>query len=167
MSYKTNPTTARDLWVLEMTGIEQKKPRVLANTTFDERDGQFSPDSRWVAYETNESGRYEIVVQPFREPISKWQVSTGGGLQPRWSPDGKELYYIAPGGKLMAASVTPHGTTLEVGRPVELFPTRIAGGSTPFKAQYAVSRDGRFLINEVEQASLSPITLLLNWKPKP
>jgi Tol biopolymer transport system component len=164
--YETDPTTARDVWALPMTGSD-RKPRVVVNTPFDERSGQFSPDTHWVAYETNQSGPYDIVVQPFRESTNKWQVSTGGGVQPRWSADGKELYYVAPDGKLMAVSVAVRGATLERGRPISLFSTRIMRGEAPFKAQYAVSRDGRFLIHEVAQSSLSPITLILNWKPKP
>jgi len=170
--FKVDPKTGRDLWALPMTGND-RKPRVVANTPFEERIGQFSPDVRWVVYETNESDRFEVVVQPFPEPSGKWSVSTGGGTQPRWRADGKELYFIAPDGNLMAAPVTTHSekgaTTFEVGTPVALFPTRIAGGvETSARANYAVSRDGRFLINqEVEESTAAPITLILNWKGKP
>jgi Tol biopolymer transport system component len=148
--WESDPKTAGDLWVLEMSGSE-RKPRVVVNTPFEERRGQYSPDSRWLAYETNESGRFEIVVQPFPELTGKWQVSTGGGTEPRWRADGKELYYIAPDGKMMAARVTTltnnrrGDSRFEAGAPVSLFPTRIVGGANDaFKAQYAVSRDGRF-----------------------
>ena len=143
-------------------------PLVIVNTPFEERNGQFSPDGRWVAYTTNESGRFEVVVQSFPKPTGKWQVSTGGGMQPRWPADGRELYFIAPDGKLMAASVTTSGATFTAATPVALFQTRIRGGRTGVtnKALYAVSPDGRFLILEsVEEAGLPPITLLLNWKP--
>lgn len=67
-------------------------PRVVANTSAEEVLAQFSPDGRWVAYQTNESGRFEVVVQPFPDAGGKWQVSTGGGVAPRWRADGKELY---------------------------------------------------------------------------
>jgi Tol biopolymer transport system component len=156
----------RDLWALEMTGKE-RKPRVVVNTQFEERMGQFSPDGRWVAYETNESGQFEIVVQPFPEPSDKWPVSTSGGNQPRWRADGKEIYFIAPDGMLMGVPITTHGSTFQAGAPMALFPTRIpAGGGAGLKHQYAVSRDGRFLINQtVEQSTIAPITLILNWKP--
>src|SRR5262249_22169430 len=157
------PKTAFDLWALDMTDHERRLV-VVANTAYDERIGQFSPDTRWIAYETNESGRFEIVVQSFPKVLSKSQISTAGGLQPRWRRDGKELYFIAPDGMLMAAAVTVHGSELEAGKPVALFQTRIVPGANPFKLQYAVSRDGRFLINESKSAT-SPITLLLNWKP--
>ncbi|MBI4474963.1 MAG: PD40 domain-containing protein [Acidobacteria bacterium] len=167
--YEIDPKTNRDLWALEMTGNE-RKTRVVANTPSEERLAQFSSDGRFVAYETNESGQFEIVVQPFPEPTGKWQVSTGGGTQPRWRADGKELYFIAPDGKLMAASVTTgqnQDSPFDAGRPVALFPIQSVpiGGSIQ-RPQYAVSRDGRFLINQpVEEPTASPITLILNWRP--
>src|SRR5262249_28429178 len=81
--------TGRDLWAMPMTGSD-RTPISIVRTPFEEMNGQFSPDTRWVAYETNESGRSEIVVQSFPTPTGKWQVSTGGGSQPRWRADGKE-----------------------------------------------------------------------------
>ena len=161
-----SPKMNRDLWALEMAGKE-RKPREVVNTPFEERMGQFSPDGRWVAYETNESGRFEVVVQPFPAPSAKWPVSTSGGNQPRWRADGKEIYFIAPDGKLMAVPVTTRGPMFQAGTPVALFPTRLpAGGGAELKHQYAVSRDGRFLINQtVEESTNNPITLILNWKP--
>ena len=162
-----DPKTGGDLWALPMTGND-RKPVVVANTAFEERQGQFSPDGRWVAYQTNESGSsFEIVVQAFPEPSGKWQVSTGGGTQPRWRADGKELYFIAPDRKLMAVPVAVLGSAFEAGKPVALFATRILGGGGQFKPQYAVSRDGRFLINQVvEESTAAPITLILNWHPE-
>ncbi len=71
-------------------------PRVVANTPAEEVLAQFSPDGRWVAYQTNESGRFEVVVQPFPDVGGKWPVSTAGGVTPRWRADGKELYFLAP-----------------------------------------------------------------------
>jgi hypothetical protein len=164
-----DPKTGFDLKALTMTGGERTSIAV-ANTRFEERYGQFSPDGRWVAYATDESGRFEIVVQPFPHATEKWPVSTGGGSQPRWRADGKELYFVAPDGTLMATSIIASGSRLEVGAPAVLFQARFQGGSTanPAKHQYAVSRDGRFLINRpTEDATLSPITLILNWRAKP
>jgi serine/threonine protein kinase/Tol biopolymer transport system component len=166
---ENDPKMALDLWVLEMIGNERKS-RMVLNTPFDERNAQFSPDGRWLAYQTNESGRIEIVVREFPEGSTKSAVSTSGGIQPRWRADGKELYFIAPDGKLMAVPVISAGSTLEAGLPKVLFPTSIVGAASEsnFKAQYMVSRDGRFLINQPpEQFTTTPITLLLNWKPKP
>jgi Tol biopolymer transport system component len=165
--YEVNPKTGRDLWALEMTGNDHK-PRVVANTPFEEVLAQFSQDGRWVAYQTNESGRFEIVVQPFPDANGKWQVSTGGGVAPRWRADGKEIYFIAPDATMMAVPITASGKTFEAGTPISLFPTRIVGGGTvnTNKPQYAVARDGRFLINQpVKEDTTTPITLLMNWNP--
>jgi Tol biopolymer transport system component len=170
----TDTPVRRDLWVRPMEG--DRKPWVFLKTSFDERWAQFSPDGRWVAYESNESGRAEIYIRPFAAPAAsgaadnpaagQWQVSTAGGRYPRWRPDGKELYYIGPDGEMMAAPITATGTTLEPGAPVALFPTRIFGGGADNGQgrQYDVTRDGRFLINLLDDAS-SPITLIQNWNP--
>ena len=164
---EADPKAGRHLWVLPMTGND-RKPMQVAKTPFDELNGQFSPDGRWVAYEASESGRFEIVVQPFPMASGKCQVSTGGGTQPRWRADGKELYFIAPDGKLMAASVTASGATFAAGTPVPLFSASPVPGAGTNKQEYMVSRDGRFLINQpVESFTTTPITLILNWKAKP
>ena len=92
-------------------------------------------------------------------------MSTGGGIQPRWRTDGKELYFVAPDGKLMAVSITA-GATFAAGTPVALFPVTLAPGAGTNKQEYVVSRDGRFLINQpAESSTAAPITLILNWKP--
>jgi len=169
---QTSPDTGRDLWVLPRSG--DRKPFPVVNTPFEERDGQFSPDGRWIAYMSNESGQFEIYVQPFPDPGGKWQISTTGGGQPRWRPDGKELFYISLDGKLMAATtaLSAAGQTVEAGAPQILFPTRIVGWglqSGTAKQQYAVSSDGqRFLMNVVPEdvGASSPITLVLNWNPR-
>ena len=109
---------------------------------------------------------FEIYVQPFPAGGAKWQISTSGGSMPRWRTDGHELFFIAPDAKLMAAAVTTLDTTFEAAPPVALFQTRIVGGPSQTKHQYAVSRDGRFVINVPAEASTAtPITLILNWKP--
>ena len=165
--YEVHPTTGRDLWALDMTSRD-RTPRVVANTPAEEVLAQFSPDGRWVAYQTNESGRFEVVVQPFPDAGGKWQVSTAGGVAPRWRADGKELYFLAPDATMMAVPVTAAGASFEAGTPVALFPTRIVDGGTVAnnRPQYAVARDGRFLINQpVADATAAPITLILNWNP--
>jgi Tol biopolymer transport system component len=163
--YQDSQKTGADLWALPLTGSD-RKPLVVANTPFEESKGQFSPDGHWVAYETNESGNFEIAVQAFPEAKGKWQVSTGGGVQPRWRPDGRELYFVAPDRKLMAVTVVASGSTFEAGTPVALFPTRLPANSSQSKAFYAVSRDGRFLIDTVLDDVSAPITLLMNWNPE-
>jgi dipeptidyl aminopeptidase/acylaminoacyl peptidase len=140
-------------------------------TSADEREGQFSPDGRWVAYVSNETERDEVYIRLFPGPGGKWQVSTNGGVDPRWRRDGHELFYVAPDGKLMAVAieVEPDGRTVSPGAPVALFPTRFATGanvSVGFNSrpQYAVAPDGRFLMNvTVDDPTPSPITLVLNW----
>jgi eukaryotic-like serine/threonine-protein kinase len=157
----------RDLFALPMQG--DRKPVVIVNSPFDERNPQFSPDGRWVAYHSDESGRFEVYVVPFPAGGGKWQVSTGGGISPRWRHDGKELFFIAPDGTMMVATVSISGTSFDAAPPVALFQTRIVGGGSNFlnKAQYAVSSDGRFLINvPAAESSTSPVTLLLNWNPE-
>ena len=145
--YDIDPKTTFDLWTQPLTG--DGKPSPWLNTPFTETLGQFSPDGRWVAYQSNESGPFEIYVQPFPAASAKWQISTQGGTMPRWRADGKELFFIAPDAKVMAAAVTPSNTTFEAAPPVALFQTRILSGvSQLLKHQYAVSRDGRFLISE-------------------
>ena len=122
-----------------------------------------------MAYQTNESGRFEVVVQPFPGAGGKWQVSTSGGVAPRWRADGKELYFLAPDATMMAVPVTAAGPSFEAGTPVALIQARIvAGGSLAANhPNYAVARDGRFLINQpVAEATVAPITLILNWYPE-
>ena len=151
-----------DLMVLPLTG--DRKPFRFLSTPFNERQGVFSPDGKWVAYQSDESGRNEIYVRPFAGPGGKWQVSTGGGSSPRWRADGKELYFIAPDLKLMAAAAMAQAATFTPGTPEALFQTHLAPAA--FTQQYDVARDGRFLINtELQEASTEPIHLLLNWKP--
>ena len=103
-------------------------------------------------------------MRPFPGPGGVWQISAGGGTQPRWRADGKELYYLAPGNKLMAAAITAQASSITPGQPVALFTANFARGTT--RPQYDVARDGRFLVNvELTDAATPPITLLQNWKP--
>jgi Tol biopolymer transport system component len=156
--------SSADLFALPMTG-ESRTPIVVANGPFEENIGSFSPDARWVTYQTDESGRPEIVVKAFQRPSGIIHVSTDGGVAPRWSADGREIYFVSPDGKMMAAAVSFSGSTLDIGKPVALFQTHIVGQTFTF--QYAVTRDARFVMadRQVEQGSASPITVLFNWKP--
>ena len=157
---------ASDLLAVPMTGSD-RTPIVIADSEFEERMGNFSPDGQWVVYETDESGRPEIVVTPFPRRGGITRVSTDGGATPRWRDDGNEIYFIAPDGKMMGAAVSRAGSGLTIDKPVPLFSTHIAGQMFTF--QYVVSPDGRFLIGnrQVERASAPPITLLQNWKTQP
>ncbi len=163
---KLTPTTGHDVWVLEMAG-DKRKARPFVVSPAEELNAQFSPDGRWIAYETNESGQSQVVVQSFPAQTRTWPISINGGVQPRWRADGRELYFIAADRKMMATAIVSSGSAFEAGTPVALFPTRIVHSRlTGLHAQYAVSRDGRFLINETAEDSVAPITLVLNWKPQ-
>jgi Tol biopolymer transport system component len=163
-----DPKYSFSLWVLPLEG--DRKPRPFLNGPFDVLQGQFSPDGRWVAYQSNESGRFDVYVRPFPGPGGQWLVSTAGGVSPRWRADGKELFYLTPDGKLMAVPVVAHETTFEAGIPIALFQTRIInsgpGTFSEIRPQYDVAPDGRFLVNVVtDDSAPSPITLIVNWKP--
>ena len=145
----------------------ERKPIPFLVTQADETFGQFSPDGKWIAYSSDESGRREVYVQGFapdRNPaaaVGKWQISTAGGDKPRWSRDGKELYYIAPDRKMMAVPVKI-GPTFEPGVAAPLFDTNVTGFFP-----YDVSPDGRFLLNTISEAAAltaSPVTIVLNWQ---
>jgi len=120
-----------------------------------------------VAYQSDESGQHEIYVRAFPGPGGQWQVSTSGGVYPRWAPGGHELYYIAPDSRLMTVPITAKGDALDAGTPVVLFQPRIVGGGTNVvgsRQQYDVAPDGRFLINvTTDETTTTPITLVLNW----
>jgi hypothetical protein len=136
-------------------------------TEFDQVNGQFSPNGRWIAYESDESARSQIYVQGFLESGGKFQISTNGGSRPRWRRDGQELFYLSPDRKMMAVEVKATATTVEAGRPRELFQTRAA--SAPFVAPiYDVTADGqRFLINTAfDDPGGPPLTVVMNWAPK-
>jgi dipeptidyl aminopeptidase/acylaminoacyl peptidase len=170
-----DPKTQSDLWVLPLTPSTgaASKPVAVVHTSFDETQGQFSPDGRWVAYTSNESGHEEIWVLPFPDAGGKREVSTTRGSQPRWRSDGKELFYVAADARLMAVSirVAADGRALDAGTPVALFPTRLASGANisligwQSRALYAVARDGRFLMNVNADAAtdVAPLTMVLNW----
>ena len=165
------PTTRIDLWVLPLTG--ERKPFPVAETSFDEGQGRFSPDGRWVAYASNETGRSEIYVRAFPGPGDRRLVSKGGGSFPRWRQDGRELFYLTPDKRLMAApiQIALDARTLSLGASDELFQTRLAIpgarsslGLLGSSADYAVARDGRFLLNIAAANDVaSPITVVLNW----
>ena len=164
--YSRDPQTSTDIWVLPLQG--DRKPFVFLKTNFDEYRPRFSPDGHWVAYMSNESGRFEIYVRPFLGSGGQWQISTGGGISPVWASGGKELYYIAPDGTMMSTTIAISGTTIVPGSPSALFHTHIVGGgnNTGIGREYDVTRDGRFLINTLlEDASTPPITLIQNLNP--
>jgi len=159
-------STRNDVFVTAVSG--DRKSRAFLATTANETGGRISPDRRWMAYTSDESGRNEIYVTSFREPHGAIRISTDGGTQPEWRRDGKELFYRVPNRKLMAVSIKV-GTTFDAGEPHVLFelppdpPTWLQGGLD--QRVYAPSHDGqRFLIAvPVGEAASPPITVVLNW----
>jgi Tol biopolymer transport system component len=148
-----------DLWVLPLFG--DRKPFPFMLTSFSEFVAAFSPDSRWVAYASDESGRNEVYVAPFPGPGGKWQVSTAGGNWPRWRRDGREIFYMAPDNRLMVATVDGQGSGFQISAVRALFETRARINQ---RAMYDVTPDGqRFLINTVVEQAVQPITLVVNW----
>ncbi|HYL37300.1 MAG TPA: protein kinase [Bryobacteraceae bacterium] len=151
-----DPKTGNDIWVLPLSG--DKKPYAYVHTEFSEPFAKLSPNGQWLAYQSDETKRAEIYVMTFPQPGGRWQVSTNGGGRPVWSRDGKDLYFIAPDGKMMAAEVKP-GAKFEAGVPKALFDTRISATNW-----FDVSKDGRFLIPvPTEQAASVPVTVVVNW----
>ncbi len=158
-----DPKTKYDLWVLPLSG--DRKPIPFAQTEFDETQGQFSPDGRWIAYGSNESTRQQVYVQPFPASGGKWQISSEGGTMPRWRADGKELFFLSADQRLMCAEIktTPK---FDASVPKPLFQSRV-WGATNTAFRYAPSGDGRrfLMISQLQETASAPITAVLNWKP--
>jgi len=156
-----------DLWAVRLQE-PNATPFPLLTTVFDEMAAQVSPDGRWLAYQSNLSGRMEVYIRPFPGEGTEQQVSPEGASQPRWSPNGRELYFISGRDTLMAAALR-RGADLQVETLRALFPLRLASGvgiypAVGTRAQYAVSRDGRFLVNvPVNPAPPASIVVTLNY----
>jgi dipeptidyl aminopeptidase/acylaminoacyl peptidase len=152
-----DPTTGSDIWVLPMSG--ERKPYAFLQSPSIEALGKLSPDDRWLAYQSNETGNFEIYVQAFPGKERKWRVSAKGGTRPIWSRDGKELFYIAADNTLMEVGVK-NGARFEHGIPKPLFQTQIAPGS-----RFDVSPDGKrfLLVAPLEQAANLAMTVVVNW----
>jgi len=152
--------TSWDIWVLPTTG---ERPHPLIATPFREWEPRFSPDGRWIAYSSNESGRREIYVQPYPGLGGKWQVSNAGGRDPEWRRDGKELFFVSLNGTMMAVDVVA-GSSLELGSPKALFSGFVADPNQTGH-NYSVSTDGqRFLVKkQVRAGALPSTTVFMNW----
>ena len=156
--------TKSDLWVLPLSGEQKHFPYL--QTDFNEVQGRFSPDGKWVAYASDESGTWEVYVQSFPAPGGKWQVSTNGGAQPQWRRDGRELFYLSSDRKLMAVAVKGNGSTFERDAPKELFGLRLQTVGLPGPRNYfVVAADGqRFLVASAPEERITlPTTVVLNW----
>ena len=146
------------------------QPAAASHTEANEQEGRFSPDGKWVAYTSDENGVQEIFVQSFPLSGAKFQISTGGGSEPQWSPlgsrDGMELFYLSVNRTLMAVPISRSATEpFQPGLPQTLFhvPPVLIEGITA--RSYAVGNDGkRFLVSNGDQASSPPLTVVLNWR---
>ena len=160
---KIHPTSQHDIWVLPMEG--ERKPRPFLQTPFQEGAAVFSPDSRWLAYVSNESGQHEIYVQPYPGLGGKWQISTEGGTESVWARTGRELFY-RNGDKMMAVDVTTE-PTFTAGNPRVLFEGQYHTEIPIANANYDITPDGqRFLMIKArgpESEAPTQINVLLNW----
>jgi hypothetical protein len=154
-------TLGKAIFVVPMTG--ERAAQMLADTPFVEDQSQVSTDGRWIAFNSDESGRWEVYVARFPELTDKRQVSSAGGMQPRWRRDGGELYYLSLDGVVMAADINaaaPQRGLAAAPRP--LFQTHLS--PSPNVPQYDVTADGsRFLVLEPARSGGEPVTFVLNW----
>jgi Tol biopolymer transport system component/DNA-binding winged helix-turn-helix (wHTH) protein len=169
-----SPKTGHDIAVLPVEGSADvtRHPILVVQTQFNERNTQFSPDGHWLAYASDESGQAEVYVRNFTPPdagvairgsVKKVPVSTGGGTTPRWRRDGKELFYAASDGKLMAVDVQADAQSFKLGVPHVLFDAQLDArlGTAAF---YAVTKDGQRFLVPVPIRESPPIHLIVNWK---
>lgn len=159
--HEVDPTTGVDVWMLHLA---DRKVEPFLRTPANEADARISPDGHWIAYLSDESGREEIYLQPYPGPGGKWQVSTGGGTEPMWNPNGRELFYRNEGAMIAVDVAT--GPNLTIGRPRTLFQVNYV--LSPVQIPNSdVSVDGqRFLMvkpSESTEAAPTQINLVLNW----
>jgi eukaryotic-like serine/threonine-protein kinase len=155
-----------DLWYLSLIGDHTPHPYIEGPS--HERDGQFSNDGRWVAYQSNTAGHNEIYVQPFPGPGERVQVSTGGGQQPRWAPRGTDLYYVAADQRLTRVPITFSHAGASVGQPVPLFRIEFENNFIA-RQQYAIAPDGQRILANAATDAFEPAwtTVIVNWQGKP
>jgi Tol biopolymer transport system component len=135
------------------------------SSRFNEAQARFSPNGRWVAYASDQSGRFQVYVRPFPPGTGEWAISAEGGTQPEWRHDGKELFFLSGDGAMMALDVAAEGPAFTAGAPHKLFEVEVPENLAPYHSDYAVSRDGRrFLVNTITDQPISPkLTVILNW----
>jgi Tol biopolymer transport system component len=163
LAYTTSHAdTANDVWLLSMTGTRKATP--LLTSPFAEFHAQFSPDGRWLTLTTNESGRDDVYVQSFPDATTRRLVSSGGGSHPRWSRDGRTLFYRAPDGWLLSIPIRTAGSSVELGAPASVMRLVDPPGVHPYP--YDVGADGRVLAMTPPSGAAGDVTLTLmtNWE---
>jgi Tol biopolymer transport system component len=154
------PGNLRSLWILPVAASDAK-PRPYLRKAFNECMGRFSPDTRWVAFQSDESGRYEVYIDTFLEPHGQVRISTGGGVMPEWGAGGRELFYVSPDSMLMSVSLKRGSGSLEPSAPHALFPLLVIDTDVN---PYDAARDGqRFLVLENAGHAAQPLTVIVNW----
>jgi Tol biopolymer transport system component len=161
---ETAQDTGVDLWTLEVTpdGKPQPgaQPQPYIRAPFNQTAGRFSPDARWVAYQSDDSGAPEVYVQSFPKPHGKIRISTAGGRSPEWGPNGRELFYVSPDEKIMAVTMKLGAESAEASLPRELFPLP----STPIGlSPFDVAGDGQRFLVQGRTDKIEPLTVILNW----
>jgi serine/threonine protein kinase len=159
---RTNPggPTGSDIWMLPLNPPGEK-PRPYLESKANEGAPALSPSSDWLSYASDETQRFEVYVQSFPVPGRKYQVSVNGGSASQWSHDGKDLFFIGPGRKMMVVTVGRNGERLEIGTPKVLFDSKITVDNF---TSFDVTKDGRFLIPSQEGSANIPLTLVVNWQ---
>ena len=157
----TTPTGEYEVWVWRPDGTDEPRPAV--RTPLNATHGRLSPNGRWLAYASDESGEQQVWLQSFPDGNNRHQVSPDGGSEPRWRRDGNELFYLSNSHKLMSVAI-PGGDVLDAGTPRALFDVRVPLTGNPFRSNYAVTADGlRFLINTWVEPAPPPIDVVVNW----
>jgi eukaryotic-like serine/threonine-protein kinase len=149
-------------WDIGTMSVETGKRAPLLQTQANEIQGRISPDGHWIAYTSDESGQWEVYVQPLPLTGNLWQISINGGSQPSWRRDGQELFFLGADRRLMAASVKTSGT-FSRDTPHPLFDTRMRPTFTPFPFNYATTDGQRFLVNSMPEGATPTITVISNW----
>jgi len=150
-----------DVWALPLNG--DRKPFPVLQTPSVETNGVLSPNGRWIAYQSPEITQTQVYVQPFPPTGGKFQISTNGGFHPIWRPDGRELYFVSLDGRMMAVAVDTAGQ-FQSGTPAALFPVASMALQGSAGRQFAVTKDGRFLMNVLQQQTTTiPLTVVVNW----
>jgi Tol biopolymer transport system component len=162
-----DPKLGMDVWAMPLDG--DRKPFAVVRTEFNESQAQFSPDGRWIAYQSDKTGNPVIYIQPFPGTGDEVRASIEGGTQPRWNPGSPELFYVGADDRLMAVPIrVASGGKIEPGASRALFRTDVGSTATlAYRQQYVVSPDGQsFIMNSaVTEAGASSISVILNWRP--